>query len=714
MRAPLQRTGTWLLVLLLLLPGATLAAKDRTGTICGIVVDELGHGLIRADVFLMDVSGTTLLNTTLTDSRGRFLFHGLFPQDYQLRAEKSGYQPGNLGPLTADSGGMATAPFVLHQHDQAAPDRAVEEQVVPASDRGASGLQGDPVQPVKEAPVDPAGRTPQGTLAETLAGTNRDALKALDRPEDLNASAAITRGLADQPGLAGDLLIAGGSSEAAGDQSILMASLSGRAFGPTRWTVELSRENNPSLYNSGLGGPLLWRVVRTETAAFELTSMPVSDSGDRSPEQTFRLELAERFTGENRQSDPGFSSVSAGWDRTDEDSRMGLNLLYLAGDGGRASEQPGSNNSADHRVSLLLLGGLIHGDWIPGHELLFHWRHGSLGGETSVLPYSASGHPAGAPGGFITPLSDGWETVITGSDRWHALDPLYLLCHMEYRIAGGDTSIQTARSSMGLVYAPYDRMSVTSSVGLALRATSLDHRTVRPAHGKSDAIQGIDSLHLVHRRMEYGLLLEQGFGEDFNLELDLTVEDVQPGSVADFDPARSFGQGSGGMIFLADGGTARKREMRLSVTKDFGRLLAGTLGTTLLDGRGDIMALPAMPGDHGRWTGHGHAGGRVRGITGHVDTFLPLAGTGILVTVHHLTNRETRLLDQHHSTADEITGLDVGFRQRILHTAGLDLQLLMAISGLALDESPFHGLMDSLISDRSQYRRIVGGLRVHF
>lgn len=707
MRAPLHRTGTWLMVLLLLLPAANLAAKDRTGTICGIVVNKLGHGLIRADVFLMDESGTILLDSTLTDSQGRFLFHGLFPQDYQLRAERSGYQPAGLGPVTAESGKMATAPFVLRQQP--------EPTLVPA---GGGRVVATAIGPVTDDPAEttqPAQRAPEGTLAETLAGTNRDALKALDRPASLDESTALARGLANQPGLTGDLLIASGGSDATGDQSTLMASLSGRAFGPTRWTVELSRENNPSLFISGLGGPLLWRVVRTESVAFELTSMPTSDVGTRLPEQTFRLELAEQFTTGDRWGGPGVRSLAADWDRISDGSQMGLDLLYITGERDLRSGQPGPYAEADDRTALLLLGGRIHGEWVPGHELLFSWRHGSLNGEPTSLPFTTTGSLAGAPGGFVTPLAEGWETVINGSHRWHASNPLHLLCRMEYRIAGGETTTQVARPSMGLVYAPFERMSITSSVGLALRSTRPEDRTNgSAATPKPGTFPGSDPSRLMHRELEYGLLLEQDFGVGYNLELDLTVEDVQPGSVTDFDPSQPFGPSAGGMIFLAEGGTARKREMKLSLSKDFGHLLAGTLGTSLLDGEGDILALPAMPGDEIRWADHDAGSGRVRGISGHFDTFLPAVGTGILVTVHHLTNLESGLLDQHRSSSGEITGLDVGLRQRILRTAGLDLQLLMAISGLALNENSFHGLVDSLIGDSSHYRRIVGGLRVHF
>jgi len=668
-RAPLHRTGTWLIVLLLLLSAAPLAAKDRTGTICGIVVDERGHGLIRADVFLMDQSGTTLLDSTLTDSRGRFLFHGLFPQDYQLRAEQAGYLPAGLGPLTAESGRMTTAPFVLRQRPVSSPVPPAADGVIPAADSGNAHPPAEQVRPARRAPAWTGDTPPEGTLAETLAGTNRDALKALDRPTDLDESTVPARGLANQPGLAGNLLIATGGSDAAGDQSILMASLSGRALGPMHWTVELSRENNPSLFSSGLGGPLLWRVVRTESAAFELTSMPTSTSDARSPEQTFRLELAEQFTSGDRWSGPGSRSVAAGWDRNSETSQMGLNLLYLAGNREDLSWQPGPHGQTADRTGLLLLGGRIHGEWIPDHELLFNWRHGSLNGEPSALFFATSGSLGGAPGGFITPLAEGWETVINGSDHWRATDPLHFLCRMEYRVSGGESTTQVARSSMGLVYAPFERMSVTSSVGLALRTTTPETRNDGGAAAlKSDTIPGSDASRLIHRGLEYGLLFEQGFGAGYNLELDLTVEDVQPGSVTDYDPSQPFGPAAGGMIFLAEGGAARKREMKLSLSKDFGRLLAGTLGTSLLHGEGDILALPAIPGEGIRWAEHAAGGGRVRGVTGHVDTFLPVVGTGILVTFHHLTNLESGLLDQHRSTAGVITGLDVGLRQRILHT----------------------------------------------
>lgn len=698
MRQPLQHTGIWLMVLLLLLPAASLAAKERTGSICGIVVDESGHGLIRANVFLMDESGTTLLESTLTDSEGRFLFQGLFPDSYLLRAEKPGLRPADFGPVTAEQGKMATAPFVLRRPD-----------VAPAVDEA-------PGQAVLQAARQPASSTPPeptGTLAETLGGTNRDALKALDRPGSLTP--ATEESPAAAGGFGGDLLIAAAGTTASGDQSVLMASLAGRALGPTRWTVELTRENNPSLFSSGLGGPLLWRVVRTESAAFELSSMPVSDNGTRLPEQTFRLELAERFTGDDRKNGPGYRSMAAHWNRTGTGSgEMGLDLFYAAGRGTALGHSgPGQTSllrDTEDQATLLLMGGRIRGSLAASHELLFHWRHGSLSGDPTGLPFTATGGLAGGSGGFVTPISEGWETVINGSDRWKAFDPLHLLCNMEYRIAGGEAATQLARPSMGLVYAPFARMSVTSSVGLALRSTMPDD----PAADTTQKTADGDLSRQRHSGLEYGLILEQGFGQGYNLELDLSVEDVQPSSVADFDPSAPFGPATGGMIFLTDGGTARKRQMSLSLSKQFGALLSGTVGTSYLDGEGDIRAIAALPGDSSRWAEAPGGSGRVRGVSGHFDTFLPAAGTGILVTYHHLTNLDSGLLAQDRSLAGEITGLDVGLRQRLLRTAGLDLQLLMAISSLALDGNSFHGLVDSLIGEDSSYRRIVGGLRVHF
>jgi hypothetical protein len=254
-------------------------------------------------------------------------------------------------------------------------------------------------------------------------------------------------------------------------------------------------------------------------------------------------------------------------------------------------------------------------------------------------------------------------------------------------------------------------MSVTSSVGLALRSSS----AAPPAGTAADAPRPDEKeTGLRHSEVEYGLILEQAFGEGYNLEIDFSVEDVQPVSITDFDPAAAYGPAGGGMLVLADGGTARKREMRFSLAKDFGPLLAGRLGTSILDGAGDIIALAAVPGDGSRWPRSESGGGRVRGISGHVDTYLPGIGTGILVTVHHLTSLETGLLEHQRSPTGEITGLDLGLRQRLLRTAGLDLQLLMAISSLSTGTESFHGLVDSLVGENSQYRRIVGGLSVNF
>lgn len=704
MRHPLQRTGTWLMVLLLLLPAASLSARERTGTICGIVVDEMGRGLARASVFLIDGSGSTLLESTLTDSDGRYRFDGLFPAAYRLRAEHPGFLPSGLGPLTAETGRMATAPFVLRPGSPA-PDPLV------AAARAVEG-RGEAPPAVADAgpPESVVESGPEGTVAETLAGVNRDALKAIDRPVDPSAGDQAHRG---DGGLSGDVMVAAQDSGAEGDQSILMASLEGLTLGPTHWTVELSRENTPSLFSSGLGGPLLWRVVRTESAAFELRTIPVARSGARLPEQTFRLELAEQMTGESHRSTATLRTVSAEWNRAGagRHGRMGLDLYYGSGGDWPAGVGPRVAEGQPGRSELLLLGGRYSGEIAGDHELQLRWRHGSLAGDPAGIPFHASSGPMpGAPGGFVGPLSEGWETVINGSDRWRATDPLHLLCNMEYRIAGGERSTRLARPSMGLVYVPFERMSLTSSVGLAMRSTRVGH-SAGMAAGTVKSGDG----HRTHRHseVEYGLSLEQVFGEGYNLEVDLSVEDVQPVSVVDFDPAASFGPAAGGMLLLADGGTARKREMRLSLAKDFGPLLAGRLGTSILHGTGDIVALAAVPGSGHHWPGP-DGGSRVRGITGHVDTYLPGLGTGILVTFHRLTNLDPGLIEQNHAPVGEITGLDLGLRQHLLRTAGLDLQLLMAISSLSTGTNSFQGLMDSLVGEHSPYRRIVGGLRVHF
>lgn len=716
MRQPLQRTSTLLMVLVLLLPAAALAARERTSTICGIVVDEAGRGLIRASVFLMDKSGTTLLDSTLTDSEGGFQFNDLFPENYQLRAERPGFQPAGFGPLATESGQMATAPFVLRRSPEP-PSAAIDENgVVPVED---VSIRQAAVRPARQ-PAPEGSPEPEGTLAETLAGVNRDALKSMDRPDGLIPDSGYpgrSPGLAGQTGLSGDLMVATAGSEAAGDQSMMMARLAGRALGPTRWTVELTRENNPSLFSPGLGGPLLWRVVRTESAAFELSSMPLSHGGTRLPEQTFRLELAEHFTSGDRQNGPGFRSVAAQWELplAGGRSELGLDMFYATGRGTDRNTNPGwfgeTAGGAD-QASLLLFGGRLRSQWAAAHELLLLWRHGALSGDPACLPFSATGGLPGAPGGVITPLAEGWETVINGSDRWNAFDPLQLLCNMEYRITGGDTSNSLARPSMGLVYAPFDRTSVTSSVGLALRTAGPDD----PAESRDVPFTTAedDQASRLHSELEYGVSLEQGFGQGYNLALDLSVEDVPPASVTDFDPGAAFGPPAGGMILLSDGGTARKREIGLSLSRQFGTLLASSLGTSFLDGAGDILALPAVPVEDGSWAESPGGNSRVRGVSGHFDTFLPSMGTGILVTFHHLTSFEAGLKDQDYSPPGEITSLDVGFRQRILHHAGLDLQLLMAISGLAFDDYSLNGMVDSLIGEESSYRRIIGGLKMHF
>jgi hypothetical protein len=405
--------------------------------------------------------------------------------------------------------------------------------------------------------------------------------------------------------------------------------------------------------------------------------------------------------------------LSAGWDRRSGSGRhqLGLDLHHAAATG----QMPGPG----HHPALFLLDGRLESRWSPTHELQFQWRLGSLA-DGPAIPGLHLTAPAGfstAPGGVISPLAEGWGSVISGSERWRALEPLQLLCNIEYRVTGGATSSRVARPSMGFVYTPFDRMSLRSNVGLALRSTSVDVR--RPVAGDGPGSPALTAMTKPSRRwnrgLEYGVSLEQGFGQGYNLELDLTVEDLVPANPADFDPTAAIGHPrTGGFIALAADGAARTRQMRLALSKEFGRLLSGSLGTSLIHGQGDIQALAALPGDKDAWADSPAGVNHVRGFSGHLDTFLPSAGTGILVTFHRLTNHEPGLLDRAHAPAEEITGLDVGLRQRILRSAGLDLQLLMAISSMALDADSFQGLVDSLVGDASPYRRIVGGLRVHF
>jgi hypothetical protein len=155
--------------------------------------------------------------------------------------------------------------------------------------------------------------------------------------------------------------------------------------------------------------------------------------------------------------------------------------------------------------------------------------------------------------------------------------------------------------------------------------------------------------------------------------------------------------------------------MSLSVSKSFGRLLAGSLGTSYLEGEGDVVAFPVLPGTSTLAEGIGDSR-RFRCISSRLDTLLPGVGTDILLACNWISNLADGLLPPQEGSAAGFWRVDLGLRQELpfIAFAGTDWELLMAVSGLALREGPSGELARSAQGVASGLGRVAGGLKVSF
>ncbi|HYG10231.1 MAG TPA: carboxypeptidase regulatory-like domain-containing protein [Pyrinomonadaceae bacterium] len=80
-----------LIVTALTLGAALVSAQQGTGSLGGVVTDELGGVLIGASVTVTDARG--VVKTTVTNNEGRYAFSGLQPGQYSLRVENKGFKP---------------------------------------------------------------------------------------------------------------------------------------------------------------------------------------------------------------------------------------------------------------------------------------------------------------------------------------------------------------------------------------------------------------------------------------------------------------------------------------------------------------------------------------------------------------------------------------------------------------------------------------------
>src|SRR5687768_3402664 len=75
--------------LVVVLSMLTALAQQSRGTVRGVVKDELGGTIVGATVTLTDASGVE--KTTTTNGEGGYVFSGLAPGKYFVRAEATGF-----------------------------------------------------------------------------------------------------------------------------------------------------------------------------------------------------------------------------------------------------------------------------------------------------------------------------------------------------------------------------------------------------------------------------------------------------------------------------------------------------------------------------------------------------------------------------------------------------------------------------------------------
>src|SRR5213594_2671570 len=76
-------------VLVVLLSAVFAFAQQGRGTLRGVISDEFGATIVRATVTLTDQNG--LEKTTTTNGEGAYVFSGLAPGKYLLRASAQGF-----------------------------------------------------------------------------------------------------------------------------------------------------------------------------------------------------------------------------------------------------------------------------------------------------------------------------------------------------------------------------------------------------------------------------------------------------------------------------------------------------------------------------------------------------------------------------------------------------------------------------------------------
>src|SRR3954462_760871 len=75
-----------------LFPALVFAQANFEGQVRGTVHDSSSSVIAHAKITITDIA-TNISNATLTDERGSYVFNGLHPSTYTVRAEMAGFRP---------------------------------------------------------------------------------------------------------------------------------------------------------------------------------------------------------------------------------------------------------------------------------------------------------------------------------------------------------------------------------------------------------------------------------------------------------------------------------------------------------------------------------------------------------------------------------------------------------------------------------------------
>ena len=99
------------LALIVLLSSAVSLAQQNRGTLRGVIKDELGATIVGATVTLTDANGVE--KTATTNGEGVYVFNGLAPGKYVMRANAPGFAVSEDNEVDLTSGGRQSLDLTL-------------------------------------------------------------------------------------------------------------------------------------------------------------------------------------------------------------------------------------------------------------------------------------------------------------------------------------------------------------------------------------------------------------------------------------------------------------------------------------------------------------------------------------------------------------------------------------------------------------------------